>query len=1121
LENYGRRGSFSIAGAREYLPELLNGFRSFLEGQRSGLDKEKLEKTLSVPDKLAVLIRAYGNGNAPFTTDRIIEEYEKVLKDQIKNASADSEIELLDAAKEYLRDSFKSATENNKLAETSLLGYCLRWNPEMRDNMIGNLMAGTPNGKVEYDDFKTMIEKMQDTDDVADEFKKWAVGRDVDIVMAAEEALAVFANEFLPNNLSMVTDIANDVLNIHLAAAMAYGDLDYHRQARSAFEKYHSLAYAFEQIKDSDTQDMLDFRKKFKSYQESAKLKTAGMLQFGLIWGSNKEFRLVQKYEKQEDFDPDVIRTADYNYVSKAAESILAISDQNIKAKFEKALERASNDPGSGVRIVLSKDGSRRVIFCKEMRDMARVFLQFRKDNYADILAMSRGPEATLLSDTYEIMRYVEESARSEALIPFFDKKMDDIIPNNKNGGINNMTSMNFGRSWNMDAAVRGYTGQSLYRILYASYVGRNPEIVVVNPVMRILTSNSGAFPGVRSYKVAQEVFSQDVQRAHERLLTFYGKGGILQAAGDAFFTTPGEDSANFIMALAEYFYLVSTQEDWMVWLWGRPALKAESINGSEIRYTANVTRFLMDIGLFELYLNPDVGYDVKLVNDNFFNHYIYSIFSVLLLLLLPALQGFSGFAFLAPAVFFIPFSFISMQAINFMNYLRHWREEGSVLMMLITGTKDVVDNFPYYVSMIPSFLKSFLLAASEAFRFIPTVKTMIPGHLDRETRFSQSSHLEWTPNGAGSLYKKLQVMGGFGLVAGGVLLGLSMLGVITTNLIWLGPWVMIAGVVSLLLGFVDKYKQQQKQGRNIARIPIPLDGLIGRAGIISWFIGALATSGFGFAVILPYLLASIAILTGNNVNDVFTVWTKDADGRIRLQINGQNHMAMFADKPFVFKLFISAALALGIFSFITTFIFPLSAFLVVGVNILLYTMMGISIYKGAFSTINQASSFTSNGVKEFRAKALKEKISRNAEQLKKNKPSAPKDSAENLRLEADKAEAFREALLKAQERAHQLYLKWKALLAKQKYLKDKIAEAVAASVRGENKVPQTDEEYGGINLSEEHLTINIKVDGEGMPLPAQFQDAAMINIQGLTPVIRGIAPINATNMPVLAELMK
>ena len=67
----------------------------------------------------------------------------------------------------------------------------------------------------------------------------------------------------------------------------------------------------------------------------------------------------------------------------------------------------------------------------------------------------------------------------------------------------------------------------------------------------------------------------------------------------------------------------------------------------------------------------------------------------------------------------------------------------------------------------------------------------------------------------------------------------------------------------------------------------------------------------------------------------------------------------------------------------------------------------------------------------------------------------------------------------------------------------------------------KANQDLGGINLSDKHLTMNIKVDGQGMPLPAQLQDAAMRNIQGLSPVIRAIAPVTAENMPVLTELLQ
>jgi hypothetical protein len=56
--------------------------------------------------------------------------------------------------------------------------------------------------------------------------------------------------------------------------------------------------------------------------------------------------------------------------------------------------------------------------------------------------------------------------------------------------------------------------------------------------------------------------------------------------------------------------------------------------------------------------------------------------------------------------------------------------------------------------------------------------------------------------------------------------------------------------------------------------------------------------------------------------------------------------------------------------------------------------------------------------------------------------------------------------------------------------------------------------------MNDQNLTINIKVDGAGLPLPAQMQDPVMVNIQGLLPVIIDISPLNIGNIPVLSELM-
>lgn len=74
-------------------------------------------------------------------------------------------------------------------------------------------------------------------------------------------------------------------------------------------------------------------------------------------------------------------------------------------------------------------------------------------------------------------------------------------------------------------------------------------------------------------------------------------------------------------------------------------------------------------------------------------------------------------------------------------------------------------------------------------------------------------------------------------------------------------------------------------------------------------------------------------------------------------------------------------------------------------------------------------------------------------------------------------------------------------------------------AVAGVAAVDQAQEPVGGISLDEKYLKIDIRVDGAGMPLPANMQDPAMVNIQGLTPIIFRIEPVNVGNVPVLVEL--
>jgi hypothetical protein len=82
---------------------------------------------------------------------------------------------------------------------------------------------------------------------------------------------------------------------------------------------------------------------------------------------------------------------------------------------------------------------------------------------------------------------------------------------------------------------------------------------------------------------------------------------------------------------------------------------------------------------------------------------------------------------------------------------------------------------------------------------------------------------------------------------------------------------------------------------------------------------------------------------------------------------------------------------------------------------------------------------------------------------------------------------------------------------------RDQLAAQASNAAPVENA--QLTQNPGGINLSNEHLTMDIKVDGAGMPLPPQYQDKAMLNLNGLISIIRSITPLTQQNVPALYQL--
>ncbi len=63
------------------------------------------------------------------------------------------------------------------------------------------------------------------------------------------------------------------------------------------------------------------------------------------------------------------------------------------------------------------------------------------------------------------------------------------------------------------------------------------------------------------------------------------------------------------------------------------------------------------------------------------------------------------------------------------------------------------------------------------------------------------------------------------------------------------------------------------------------------------------------------------------------------------------------------------------------------------------------------------------------------------------------------------------------------------------------------------------DSAVGGIDFNPTNMSLQIKRDGRGVPLPLPQQDLENININGLYPVIINILPVNAQTLPILGQL--
>lgn len=515
----------------------------------------------------------------------------------------------------------------------------------------------------------------------------------------------------------MVESLATDIFEYHLYTSYQLGDLGYHAalgevcgDGTSVGQRYAELTARHRSGPGLEAAERT-FVEGFGRHQRLVGLKLRQLFQDQAVWSA--------------DLDLEAGTAAS---VTRFAQGIRRIRDSAGTPDEIKRIINRLLDPGT----------SPLVNFDLERLDgWAEAFMRwYRRNHEAVVTLMHAYP--TQCSDWDRIcsqLAFMVHACNHAGARYSLYPRTDNIIPRNKNAGIGNDLWLFYSSSVNLDAHVRNLPGQNVWRVNWASMSGRRPEVVAVNPMMRIWCSSNWAFPVTHLYAIAQETWTGDVQRARRDNLTFYGKGCVRPQLV-SIYTPPGEDSAAFLLLQRTSPQYTGTQIDWFMLEWGRPSLLAESVVGTEMRYAYNVTRFVMDRGQLELLFKRDLGFPRKLHSLLLWSHYFISPLVLLFLLLLPFAAPLSSFAFLRPMVLFILLSYLIMEAVNVNDLLRHWRQTGSIWRALARTIQDAVLAAPFFLFLVPFFFRGIWRASNETFSFIRTQKNALLALHDMQRRW-------------------------------------------------------------------------------------------------------------------------------------------------------------------------------------------------------------------------------------------------------------------------------------------------------------------------------------------------------------------------------------------------
>lgn len=664
-----------------------------------------------------------------------------------------------------LRDEiFTHTVENSVVLGTfgdnaSFLGYVARTHPTEWENMVERLagrnlrletfsqeLAVTgPEGIHEKTDFAGLIDAAsyltpEDKQTLYREFVRWL-------------------NEMRPNNHAVLDSLAQDHLEYHLLLAYESGDLAYRDAVRSVGGKYESLSEAYRILSKKSPADLKSgetvFLRGYPAVQRRVDWKLRGIFQDVGIW----------KNIKADTGGKNITQVKPLNSLLASLEAYKdkLPAEDPVRTEVERVIvELGEFDPARAGTAALTVSGTAGASKFTTLENWSRQFLAWRRENLDAwvflIQTMDREADAPLvpvdpagkkpkdfMNTLVQTAETVVKARRSNIVYAFHEDAKDDVLA--AHPGKHQQIALDlksfFGATVNYDAHVMNEHGQHLFRPVWASMNSRlrNPQLAAINPMMVVWASLNDAFPATMFYSISQVVWTSDVQRAFRGRLLDYGKYmGIPQTVGP--FLPPGEDSEGLLMlqrsARRSGVFYTGTQIDWFAFRWGRPSLFAESLATTEMRYAFNVTRFLMDRSSFAVFYNPRVPADVKLTHLFLWSHYFVPVIAIALLTLLPSFSPFSSFAFLKPLLFFVPASFILMEAVNAANLLRHWRVTGNFWEASYLLLRDVILSLPVNVALIPFFFRGAWLASREMFTFLRTVKEPLLASWSERQRFEE-----------------------------------------------------------------------------------------------------------------------------------------------------------------------------------------------------------------------------------------------------------------------------------------------------------------------------------------------------------------------------------------------